>query len=346
MGSDGISSWMFAVDADPVPFFQGIEASSRKRLHWNRLIHFVRNPFAAIPSIMLGDAHSTSSREFRREHILEKMGFDLDQIDSPIERAAWSLIYWTRIVANQQPDLWFQVEQPKKLLEYLKEVRLIQDAIHIDLIAIPSSDTNAKKPYKGVIYKKPHLKPSDFSSMSEGCRLEVERYCAKYGYNYEIHDSRSASVEQKLSDKTCHVVPASDNYSISEEKRIISCIVSRRSVLGRVLNAYRMFIGGPIELDEIIYLFPLKLESGWLDRRLNAGPMDRLKLYVKSVLGRAIFVGSLVEIEDLKVGLGHTVMVRKGNFFSRSLGSLKYFVAKQIDLREFDIYRASSSKRE
>ena len=95
-GSDGISSWMFAVDADENPFAQSPIARTRHTLRWDLMVQVVRDPKAAIPSIIRENRHGPGSYTFRRDHILAQTGTDLDDFESEIDRAVASLCLWNQ----------------------------------------------------------------------------------------------------------------------------------------------------------------------------------------------------------------------------------------------------------
>ncbi|MCL4676195.1 MAG: glycosyltransferase family 25 protein, partial [Pararhodobacter sp.] len=101
-GRNGLSSWMFAVE-DDAPWAMAPVARNRRMLRCRHIIQAVRDPLAAIPSIMREDAHAPASLNYRRKHVLAHAGVDLAQIANPVERAVWSLTTWAEIIGAQNP---------------------------------------------------------------------------------------------------------------------------------------------------------------------------------------------------------------------------------------------------
>jgi len=116
MGKSGISSWMFAV-VDISPYALDKYALSRKFSHFQFTIHHVRNPRDAIPSIMRENLHSSESYAFRRKHILQRFGMNLDDATSEIEKAILSYVYWNKIVEESKVDLVVRVEDEEEALK-------------------------------------------------------------------------------------------------------------------------------------------------------------------------------------------------------------------------------------
>ena len=190
----GISSWMFAVDANPVPFYSNVGASSRQRLYWDYMVQIVRNPFKAIPSIMVDNEHSSESFEYRRHHILAHTGVDLLEFQYPVERAAWSLVLWNRIIARQKPDLTFRIEDANVFLDFLRRKGLLSDDGALVPESVPPS--NVAKPYKGKVHSKPKLLRSDYDALSPECRQALAEHCVEYGYAFRDESWRAHQLEK------------------------------------------------------------------------------------------------------------------------------------------------------
>jgi hypothetical protein len=128
VGADGISSWMFAVRGrsaprGPAPFCY----------EFDHVVHQVRNPLMAIPSI-------TTFREESWEYIAQYIAIDLS--DPPLLRAARYWIEWNEIV-ERRAELRIRIEDMPAAV--LPLARLI--GVHIDPAFIPEvpKDINTRR---------------------------------------------------------------------------------------------------------------------------------------------------------------------------------------------------------
>ena len=80
MGCDGTSSWMLAVKDNNYPFGN---IKTIEKYNFENIIHLVRNPFDAIPSIILENKYSPNNKSynFRRKHINNVFDINLPEID-------------------------------------------------------------------------------------------------------------------------------------------------------------------------------------------------------------------------------------------------------------------------
>jgi hypothetical protein len=181
MGKHGISSWMFAVEDDENPWARNPLARSRKNKHFGHVIHFVRNPRTAIPSIIREDRHAGKSFAFRRKHIAKTFGFDPGDARSDVDRAIASYIYWNKLVEAQNVDLMVRVEDAEEsLLAFLKAHRIVApDCVLTDA---PPKNVNADKPYQGELHDKPSLSEEDWEGVALGLKVEINAMCERYGY--------------------------------------------------------------------------------------------------------------------------------------------------------------------
>lgn len=181
LGSKGISSWMFAVEADSNPYALDEVAQTRRALAWKYLIYPVRNLYDAVPSVIRNSTLAPASYDFRREHILSHLGVDLNTLDGPVERAVWSVTSWARIGLSQNPDLVFRIEdQHETLRQFLVERELVtSNRMSTPLVTKP---VNANKPYKGVRYSKPLISEGIFKTLEAATRAEINWYNERFGY--------------------------------------------------------------------------------------------------------------------------------------------------------------------
>ncbi len=179
-GADGLSSWMFAADADRYPYAKDKVAARRSSLHWNVLLHVVRDPATAVASIMRDNIWAPLSYQFRREHILKQTGLDLDTYEANFERAVLSLVNWSRMILEMKPDCWFRLEDAHEgLPRFLVSRDLLDGNKTYDL---PTAPVNANKPYQGVRRPKPEIADGDWSKLSPEAVEGIRWYCDRFGY--------------------------------------------------------------------------------------------------------------------------------------------------------------------
>jgi len=180
MGKDGISSWMFAVE-DESPWARNPLARSRKHKFFEHIVHFVRDPRTAIPSIVRENRHSDKSYVFRRKHILSAFGVDLDAAGSEVERATMSYLYWNKLVEAQPIDLTVRVEDAEEsVLRSLKDWRLV--APDRGVAAAPPKNVNTNKLYQGALPDRVTLSQADWANVADDLKSELNEACARYGY--------------------------------------------------------------------------------------------------------------------------------------------------------------------
>jgi GR25 family glycosyltransferase involved in LPS biosynthesis len=188
LGADGISSWMFAVEAEQNPYALDDVARTRRALAWKHLVMPVRDLASAAASVMRDSVHAPPSYAFRREHILRLTGLDLEALASPLERAVRSVTAWARIVLAQQPGLVFRIEdQHECLRDFLIQHHLCPAERRA--LVIDTSPVNADKPYGGVRQPKPEIDAAAWQSLPADTRAEIDWYGTHFGY----HDPCSPS---------------------------------------------------------------------------------------------------------------------------------------------------------
>lgn len=185
--ADGISYWMFAVEAKSNPWALDAVANTRRAFAWRYLVMPVRDLANAVGSVIRESQHAPDSYSFRREHILNHLGIDLDSFPTPLERAVRSLIGWYRIVISQKPDLIFRIEdEHERLRDFLISQGLI-NALMRNLL-LDTQPINANKFYKGARYPKPIVVPADWHSLPADTRAETAWYCEQFGYGLPWSD--------------------------------------------------------------------------------------------------------------------------------------------------------------
>ena len=179
-GVDGLSSWMFAADARRYPYAQDTIAASRRTLHWDTLLHIVRDPVTAVPSIMRDNIWAQPSYQFRRDHIAEQTGIELDTLPNNLEKAIMSLVSWNQMVLEMKPDCWFRLEEAHGALpRFLKSRGLVDNIEAIDLHTAP---VNADKPYQGQKRPKHTVSDEEWAGIGSETSSALQWYCERFGY--------------------------------------------------------------------------------------------------------------------------------------------------------------------
>lgn len=210
LGRDGISSWMFAVEAEANPYALDEVARSRRALAWQHLVMVVRDPATAAPSVMRDSQHAPPSYTFRREQILRHLGVDLDALPNPLERALWSLTSWARILLAQQPALVMRLEDGHEALRHflIRQRLLMPD---FERASLSTQPVNADKRYKGVVHPKPVLAPADWHGLQPVTREELQWYCQTFGYPLPwvaVAPPPGRSGPSEVQSPTSHAAPA------------------------------------------------------------------------------------------------------------------------------------------
>ncbi|HHS88835.1 MAG TPA: hypothetical protein ENJ26_00525 [Rhodobacteraceae bacterium] len=158
-GRHGLSSWMMAADADENPWALSPVARRRRALHWDVLIHVVRDLQSAIPSVMRENEHAGESFEFRRKHILASFGCDIAEFPSPVERAARSLVYWNRMVRELNPDIVLRLGGD--VHDFVAQLRFHGLPV-VEPASLDLSPVNKDKKYRGKQFPLPVVTAADW----------------------------------------------------------------------------------------------------------------------------------------------------------------------------------------
>ncbi|WNC71297.1 glycosyltransferase family 25 protein [Thalassotalea psychrophila] len=206
MGYDGICSWMFAVD-DDYPFALNDEAANKRFKYFKHIIHHVRSPIDAIPSIMRDSEFSNLSHQFRRKHIKSAFNIDIDDFNNPLASAIASYVYWNLLIEKIEPQCRVRVEdQQEHLHQYLLDNLLISK-LNLSEAEMPTADINKDKKYKGVVYRKPFIEEQDFNSVPKHLMEKLNALCSRYGY------SNFPTIEKKLMTNESSVTNELDRFT-------------------------------------------------------------------------------------------------------------------------------------
>ena len=180
-GRHGVSSWMMAAGAEKNPWFAHPVARSRRTFHSDLVVHTVRDPLTALPSILREDRYAPKSFAFRRKYIKESMGVDLADSPTAADSACLSLCLWTEMI--DAPDHFIRIEDgASQLVLFLHKSGLPVDrTVKLNLHAV-----NADKHYKGVRYPLPVVSEETWSELATQTKSLLKQYCERFGYNLPI----------------------------------------------------------------------------------------------------------------------------------------------------------------
>jgi hypothetical protein len=169
-GRDGVAAWWLAVE-DDWPAAAGTALQNRRTLRWGHLVQVVQDPRAAIPVILREDRDWPEARDFRRRHVLARLGLDLGAIGDEVERAAQTLLCWTRIVGDLAPEVWLRVE------DGAAGVGACLDRLGIRRAEERAGERAGAAPVGGQPGR------AELRTLPAALRAELGAYCERYGYD-------------------------------------------------------------------------------------------------------------------------------------------------------------------
>ena len=186
MKKKGISSWMLAVMSNTYPWGDvGIDKNKPFSVfNFKYIIHIVRNPFNAIPSIILENKYSPRSYNFRKFHIKRELNIDLPIYNSKlnliqdIEIAIKTYIYWNLICEKNKPSLVIKLEDSYNILKQYNTKNIKESDLKID------KNETINKFFGNKKYNKPRIVNYDYEKVDDSLKLELKQFCIKYDYKY------------------------------------------------------------------------------------------------------------------------------------------------------------------
>jgi hypothetical protein len=190
-GKHGICSWMLAVHDDTPLATVDKYAACRKLTYFSHRIHYVRNPRDAIPDIVHDNNLNPEALEYRRRHIRNTFGIDIEDCATGLERAALSYVYWNRIIELDGTEATVRIEdQQEKLAGLFFEYGLLAQR-PVPGWQIPAEiEKNRQSPNM----------QTGHESISEESWLNIRKdilealniQCGKYGYEKVTAESTSS----------------------------------------------------------------------------------------------------------------------------------------------------------
>ena len=182
MEIDGVSSWMLAVEDNNYPWGN---IKTKKKYYFENVIHVVRNPYDAIPSIILENKYTPDNKSytFRKKHIKNILNIDLPYVDfnnssllDETELAIKTFIYWNKICELCKPETICKIEDMSPLNKF-----------NAHNININMTKHNSNKKFCGKHYDKPIITNETYNNIDDNLKEELKHFCEKYGYNNISH---------------------------------------------------------------------------------------------------------------------------------------------------------------
>ncbi len=119
--------------------------------------------------------------EPRSAHIKRLCNVDLDDASNAFEKAALSLVLWTQIIEQLEPDLTYRIEDGADRLYALCQTSA-PEVEFPPFEQLNLAPVNQNKRYKGKTYDKPQMSKKDWDQLSPSTQDLIVDYCRKYEY--------------------------------------------------------------------------------------------------------------------------------------------------------------------
>jgi GR25 family glycosyltransferase involved in LPS biosynthesis len=168
MGADGISSWMFAVDADKVPYTG--DGTTLRQFSFQHTILAVRHPLDVLASSMQTEAEP--SLKFRRRWSRVPVGYNRH------EEAVHILLAWHDHILKLSPSIVVQVERAAEVIPAAFDMRPVSE---------PPSVTINHRTHEPLTW-------TDLQQyLRESLRTQLAEYAYRCGYDLERSHAMSTS---------------------------------------------------------------------------------------------------------------------------------------------------------
>ena len=173
---DGIASWMHVVADRQIPYGDNATES----VDFDHTVLCVRNPFDAIPSIILENSIEASFY-FRRLHILRATGDNIAGYETAIARATASFLHWHDMAMELRPSVTFKVEEAETAVrEWL--ARWHPGGNFAEREATGVIGYNSTRMAKRFLIQKPELSEADWLDMPQKLIDGLLKFSSTYNY--------------------------------------------------------------------------------------------------------------------------------------------------------------------
>jgi len=184
--SHGIVSWWVAStikkENDRI-YSYSLAKSVVKKVYFESLIHIISDPHATIPSIVLENEFNNrdnNSFKHRRNQIKKHFNIDLETIDNPFECAAFSYVYWYKLIFQKRPTLQIKVEEAEnKILKLITDHHIPFYKFQVQNINLSNVNSSAQKFQE----EKPSFTEEDVKLWSTELRQQLNIICKRHRYS-------------------------------------------------------------------------------------------------------------------------------------------------------------------
>ena len=178
MMEDGIVSWLCVVDDLNPPRW----TESIRNAEFDHTILYVRDPYNAVPSIILENGMGRSFN-FRRQHILRAKNIDIADFDTSIARAVASMLCWTDMAMDLDPDAVVQVEDgDAQVGRFIASMPDLGGRSRRSNPGELPKDINATSQQVRFCVTKPNLSTRDWHSLDRQLFDQLSEFCEQFGY--------------------------------------------------------------------------------------------------------------------------------------------------------------------
>ena len=181
LGKDGMVSWVHTAHNLNTPDFlqQGLQKRiSRYDLNCEHLLMMIREPLATISS-MIYQNRGLVSFNYRRFHIWQAFGVDIQEYSSILDIAVASYLYWVDLMVLQKPEKIFKLETIEfDLKNYFIDNNITFIDNHID-----KENTDRNETTKKWSIQKKKLGPEDFVNLDASLKAKLIKFCTTYEYD-------------------------------------------------------------------------------------------------------------------------------------------------------------------
>lgn len=171
MGEEGTTAWQLAAPAlTDVPNWVDPPLMGRAKYRFRRVVHLVRNPYTAIPSVYHTEFYSAP---FRASVLGEPLGCS-------VEHAARSFLLWHKMIRETRPDAVVRIERIDTDLPRA-----------IGINPIPTNRSDGKQTRKNTstfrgLAQPDYMSPTRLRKMLANATLDLLReFCTRYRYDFD-----------------------------------------------------------------------------------------------------------------------------------------------------------------
>lgn len=172
VGKDGLTCWTFATkNANWLNGLRGtLRGKSRADFNFKYIIHNVRNPRSAMPSIAFTENTNKNSWNFRKRFVKVTEGA------SKLQQAVESYLGWNKMIEEIGPDLVIRVEDGEQKLKRFLEKRGVMKEVNFTFRNKNHNSRKNKKNYRQFTQK-------EWEELPSNLKEELNEFCDKYGYD-------------------------------------------------------------------------------------------------------------------------------------------------------------------